>query len=133
MKKKPLRSIASRINPAPTAGVRNVARKVLFTKTPGRLAAILAMALLAAATVATLAFAQATQKPKKAKSVIESKRMNATRTTRGVSRKGEHESLFESSADGAEGQQGPIQIRGPFESHLTKAHEFNGDLRSLPR
>src|SRR5258706_7868108 len=109
---------------------RTVAQKVLRTKTYARLAALLVLALVAAAAIATLAFAQATQKPKKAKSVIDSKRMTTRKSAQGKSKTGEEEILVESSGEGSEG---PIQIRGPVERHLTKAREFNGDLRKLPK
>src|ERR1700730_17004503 len=109
---------------------RRIAQRFLCTKPTARVAALLVLALVAATVVATLSFAQVTQKPKRAKSATESKRMNAKKSPPGKSLKGEtEEALFESSDEGSEGQQAAFQIRGPFESRLTRAHEFNGDLR----
>ena len=112
---------------------RRKAQKLRRTKPNLRLAWLLVSILIAVSAVASLAFAQATQKPKKARSVLDSKRMSTTRNTRGRAVKAGKETIFEHSADGGEGQQGAIKISGPVERHLTKAHEFNGDLRKLPK
>jgi hypothetical protein len=125
--------------PGKHISVRTTTQKLTSTKTRGRLVTLFVLAFLAVAVaVSSLSLAQTTKESKREtplkteSKLFRAQRMPTEKKTQGPATK---KPRGEASAETASQQPNDETVkvdRNPKEFHLSKAHEFKGDLRDLP-